>query len=91
MNSSLHETPDAAIKVLPMSLRHFDELPNSAYVNADIVCALEGNISKPTLWRRINDGQHPPADRRSGPRQQGPRDWRVGTIRRHQRGEWSKD
>ena len=59
------------------NLSLFDELPNSALVNATVVKALNSNISDPTLWRRINAGLFPPPVHRTGPEKQGPREWTV--------------
>lgn len=72
-------------------IRLFDELPDSARVNAAVVKALNSNISNPTLWRRINAGLFPPPIHRTGPEKQGPREWVVGTLREYQRGEWKPE
>ena len=73
------------------SLSLFDQLPDSARVNATVVKALNSNISDPTLWRRINGGLFPPPIHRAGAEKQGPREWSVGTIRQYLRGEWQPE
>lgn len=73
---------------VPAGVFCFDDLPDSAYVNAATVCILEGGISPPTLRRRIIAGLFPPAERKSGPSGLGTREWTVGLIRRVHRGEW---
>ena len=70
------------------NISQFDELPDSARVNAAVVKALNADISDPTLWRRINAGLFPPPIHRTGSEKQGPREWVVGTLRQYQRGEW---
>ena len=73
------------------NLSLFDELPDSARVNATVVKALNSNISDPTLWRRINAGLFSPPVHRTGAEKQGPREWVVGTLRQYQRGEWKSE
>lgn len=63
------------------SVRHFDALPDSAYVRQPVVLALFG-FSASTLWRRVSAGDFP------APVKQGPRvtAWNVGKLRRALRG-----
>jgi predicted DNA-binding transcriptional regulator AlpA len=43
---------------LPIALRHFDSLPNSAFIREPIVLALWG-MSSATIRRRVKDGVFP--------------------------------
>lgn len=61
------------------ALRHFDALPDSAYVRLPVVAALRG-ISHMTVWRWSRCGRLP-APRKIGPKVTA---WNVGELRRAQ-------
>lgn len=67
------ETPNESI---PDALRHFDSLPDAAYVRQPVVEALF-SCSGPTVWRRVKDGRIPK------PRKLSDRvtAWNVGSLR----------
>ena len=56
-------TVDAA---LPDPVRHFDQLPDSAFVRVPTICALYG-IGPATVWRWSKSGRLP-APEKLGPR-----------------------
>jgi predicted DNA-binding transcriptional regulator AlpA len=66
--------PNPAIS---QTLKLFDELPDSAHVSLEVVCALFG-CSPATIWRRVRSGQ------RVSPVRLGMRTtrWKVGDLRR---------
>jgi predicted DNA-binding transcriptional regulator AlpA len=67
----------ASVRQCPDSLKYFDELPASAYVDAKTLCALAA-ISKSSLWRAVAAG------RLARPRSFGERTsrWSVADVRR---------
>jgi predicted DNA-binding transcriptional regulator AlpA len=67
---------------IPPALRHFDGLPESAYVRQPIVQALYG-VSAATVWRMVHRGELP-APRKLSARVTA---WNVGELRRALRGE----
>lgn len=66
-----------ADSAIPDSLRHFDELPDSAQVRVGVVAALFG-CRPVTVWRRSRAGTLP------APRKHSPRitTWTVGELRK---------
>jgi predicted DNA-binding transcriptional regulator AlpA len=62
---------------IPDALRHFDDLPNTAFVRAPVVLALL-SISDQTLARRVKDGRLP-APMKLSVRVVA---WNVGELRR---------
>jgi predicted DNA-binding transcriptional regulator AlpA len=62
---------------IPLALRNFDLLPDSASVRLPVVAGLFA-ISAATVWRRVQAGELP------APSKQSPRvtTWRVGDLRR---------
>lgn len=79
MSSRIRSVVESAspnlLQVHPM-LAAFDELPNSAYVPINVVCALFG-CSTATVWRRVRAGQM------AQPQRIGLRTtrWQVGDLR----------
>lgn len=67
---------EAPKESIPDALKHFDELPDSAFVRQPVVEALF-SCSGPTVWRMSNDGRLPKprklSDRVTG--------WNVGKLR----------
>lgn len=61
---------------IPDALKHFDHLPDSAYVRQPVVEALYA-CSSATVWRRVKDGRIPK------PRKLSDRvtAWNVGELR----------
>jgi predicted DNA-binding transcriptional regulator AlpA len=70
---------------IPDALRHFDQLPDSAFVRLPVVLGLFG-ISASTAWRRVQSGALPEPERLGGPRSRTV-GWRVGKLRSVLRGE----
>ena len=64
-------------KDIPETLKHFDELPDSAAVDIEIVAALTGAGSRVTVYRWIKNGRLPKGHL-AGPNS---RRWTVGEIR----------
>ena len=60
---------------IPDALKHFDELPNSAFVRLPTVAMLFG-CSKVTVWRRSKAGTLPAPNKLSGTTC-----WQVGSLR----------
>lgn len=75
-STSLVELATPTIPPVPLMLSAFDELPESAFVSVNIVCALFG-CSPATVWRRARDGALP------SPHKLGKRTtrWNVGELR----------
>lgn len=75
-SNSLVELANTTIIPIPLMLSAFDELPASAFVSVNIVCALFG-CSPATVWRRVRDGVLP------SPHKLGKRTtrWNVGELR----------
>jgi hypothetical protein len=64
---------------IPVALRHFDVLPDSAQVGSDVVRALFGGVTGPaTLWRWVKAGKIPAPRKLPGSRLNL---WRVGDLR----------
>ena len=61
---------------LPDPVRHFDQLPDSAFVRVPTICALYG-IGPATVWRWSESGRLP-APEKLGPRVSA---WNVGLLR----------
>lgn len=61
---------------IPDALKHFDDLPDSAYVREPVVAALLA-CSGVTVWRMSSDGRLPKPRKLSG-RVTG---WNVGELR----------
>jgi predicted DNA-binding transcriptional regulator AlpA len=69
----MHKEPQS--RALPVTLEHFDKLPDSARVRLPLLCLILG-ISEATAWRMAADG------RLSKPiRLGGTTGWTVGAIR----------
>lgn len=63
---------------IPDALRHFDELPDAAFVRQPVVEALLA-CSHSTVWRRVRD-RSLVAPRKLSPRVTA---WQVGDLRRY--------
>jgi predicted DNA-binding transcriptional regulator AlpA len=63
---------------IPVSLKNFDSLPDSANVRLPVVTGLF-DCSRSTVWRKVRDGTFP-APRKLSARSTA---WRVGDLRRH--------
>lgn len=63
-------------KSIPDALRHFDALPDSAYVRLPVIQGLDA-CSPATVWRRVKAGTFPAPEKLSA----GISAWNVGVIR----------
>jgi len=68
----------AASADIPLALKNYDALPDSAEVRLPIVAALFA-CSNATVWRRVRSGDIPAPERRHGITS-----WRVGRLRHAQ-------
>ena len=64
---------------IPGGVKHFDELPDEAFVRLPVVRALNGDVAASTIWRWVKDGRFP------RPEALGPNTsaWNVGKLRAH--------
>jgi predicted DNA-binding transcriptional regulator AlpA len=71
-------------ETIPDALKHFDSLPDAAFVRQPVVEALF-SCSGTTVWRRVKDGRIPKprklSDRVTG--------WNVGALRQALQGRLS--
>lgn len=65
---------------IPIALKHFESLPDSAYVGRRVVQALF-SCSYTTVWRRVKAGTIP-APRKLSSNANGWNAWNVGELRR---------
>jgi len=70
--------PSKVPQSIPDALRHFDDLPDSAFVRLPIVKALFGGRSHASIYRDVRAGRLP-APIALGPRSSG---WNVGSLRK---------
>lgn len=63
---------------IPVSLKNFDSLPDSANVRLPVVTGLF-DCSRSTVWRKVRDGTFPAPHKLSARFTA----WRVGDLRRH--------
>lgn len=70
--------PSKVSQSIPDALRHFDALPDSAFVRLPIVKALFGGRSHASIYRDVKAGRLP-APVALGPRCSG---WNVGSLRK---------
>jgi len=77
MNLENSET-SASDQANERALKHFDRLPDSAFVRMPTVCALQG-VPPQTIYRWIKEGNHPPQVKLGAQVSA----WRVGDLRKH--------
>ena len=75
--ATLKYSRHAAAHEVPLALKNFDSLPDSAEVRLPVVKAQYG-CSDATVWRRVKQGKIPKPIRRGGITS-----WRVGDIRKN--------
>lgn len=64
-------------KTVPFGLANFDSLPDSAYVDINVVLGLYA-CCKQTVWRHVKEGNMPAPVKLNGSHH---RRWLVGTLR----------
>ena len=61
------------------TIKHYDTLPDSAFIRLPVVCAIRGGVSAATIWRQCREGRLP-APQKLGPKITA---WNVGKMRAH--------
>jgi predicted DNA-binding transcriptional regulator AlpA len=82
MKAKQHDPADSSV---PPALRHFDSMPDSAFVRVGVVAQLRGT-SITTVWRHAAAGLLPKPVKVS----EGVTGWRVGDLRRCLPGQRAK-
>ncbi|MBK1688898.1 hypothetical protein CKO37_15500 [Rubrivivax gelatinosus] len=75
--AAIRNPATAPAAALPVALRDFDSLPDSAFVRRPVVLGLLGGINAVTLWRWTQSGKWPSPARIGGNVA-----WRVADVRK---------